>query len=349
MRIIQLADIAEVHHRLGGIERAISAVRARRGARLDPTLVDILVADARTIFGKIESGDAWPLVIDALPAPKTGLTQNEFDLMLDAIADFVDVRSPYLSGHSRGVAALAERTALVRGLQPSDATQIRRAALVHDVGRLGISNAVWDKRGPLTMSEWEHVRLHPYLSERILTRPHGLERLALLAGRHHERLDGTGYPHGLAGASLEVGARILAVADSYHALREPRPHRSARSDDDAARLLRAEARVGRLDAAAVDAVLQAAGHRTGARRAWPAGLTEREAEILALIATGSGTADAARALGITTKTMRNHLDHIYAKLGVQNRTGAVLFAIASGLTGHFPHPPMPTVIAHHKR
>ena len=158
---------------------------------------------------------------------------------------------------------------------------VRRAGLIHDLGRLGVSNAIWDRPGPLTESERERVRLHPYLTERMLARVTALAGSREIAARHHERLDGSGYPHGLTAAALTPSDRLLAAADVYHAMTEPRPHRPPRDAEAAGRELRAEVRAGRLDGEAVNAVLRAAGQRAPARRAWPGGLTAREVEVLA--------------------------------------------------------------------
>ena len=136
---------------------------------------------------------------------------------------------------------------------------------------------------------------------------------------------------GSVASALPMTQRVLAAADSYQGSLEQRPHRPARGPADAARRLRAEAQAGRLDAAAVDAVLHVAGHRPGARSLGPSGLTSREVEVLALVARGAGTEEVARRLSISTKTVRNHLEHIYAKAQVSNRTGAALFAVQHGL------------------
>src|SRR5206468_2282146 len=147
----------------------------------------------------------------------------------------------------RGVAQLAEAGARLYGLPEREAKLIRQAGLVHDLGRLGISNAVWDRRGELTQAEVERIRLHPYLTERMLASSTALAPLGAIAVQHHERMDGSGYPRGLSGEALSPPARILAAADMYRARTEPRPHRPARSVDQTAADLRAEVRAGRLD------------------------------------------------------------------------------------------------------
>src|SRR5215207_1560086 len=165
---------------------------------------------------------------------------------------------------------------------------VRRAALVHDVGRVSVPVRIWQKAAPLTADEWERVRLHAYHSERVLCRSPFLASLARVVTAHHERLDGRGYHRGATAASLPPPARLLAAADAYHAMTEPRPHREALSPQRAAETLGDEARSGRLDADAVTAVLEAAGH-PAPRLKRPAGLTEREAEVIGLIVRGSQT------------------------------------------------------------
>jgi HD-GYP domain-containing protein (c-di-GMP phosphodiesterase class II) len=208
---------------------------------------------------------------------------------------------------------------------------LRRAAVVEDLGRLGVSNAIWDKPGPLTPVDWERVRLHPYLTERMLASSAALAPLAAIAAQHHERLDGSGYPHGLSGGAISPAARILAAADVYHAATEPRPHRPARAPAEAAAELRAEVRAGRIDGDAADAVLAVAGHRVGPRGQGLAGLTTREVEVLRLLARGLSNREIAARLVISRKTASSHVEHIYAKVGVSSRAAASLFAVRHGL------------------
>jgi DNA-binding CsgD family transcriptional regulator len=200
---------------------------------------------------------------------------------------------------------------------------------------MGVSNSIWDKEGPLAESEYERVRLHPYLTDRMLARISALEQVREVAARHHERLDGSGYPHGLRADSLTQRDRILAAADVYHALTEPRPHRAAMDSDAAAVELRAQARSGLLDGEAVNAVLLAAGHRASARRDWPRSLTAREVDVLRLLARGQTNRQIAQRLFLSPKTVSNHVEHIYAKLGVSSRAAATLFATQHGLVGSY--------------
>ena len=217
------------------------------------------------------------------------------------------------------------------GLPEGDVVSLRRAGFVHDLGRLGVTNTIWDNRGSLTKPEMERVRLHPYLTERMLTFSPALAPLGAIAGAHHERLDGSGYPRGLTGPAISPAGRILGAADSYHAMREARPYRPARTAEEAAAELRREVASGRHDGVAVDAVLRAAGHAVRRRSSWPAGLTQREVEVLRLVARGLSTREIADQLVISPKTAANHVEHIYTKIGVSNRARAALFAMRHGL------------------
>jgi HD-GYP domain-containing protein (c-di-GMP phosphodiesterase class II) len=203
---------------------------------------------------------------------------------------------------------------------------------VHDVGRVGVASGIWDHPAPLSADQWERVRLHSYLGERVLDRCDLLAPYAELAGRHHERADGSGYHRGLAGDQLSLGARLLAAADAYHAMIEDRPHRPALTPPDAASQLLDEVDAGRLGRVEVDAVLAAAGQATRPPQITrPAGLTEREVDVLRLIARGQANKQVAAALGISAKTVGHHIEHIYAKAGVTTRAGATLFAMEHGL------------------
>ena len=217
------------------------------------------------------------------------------------------------------------------GLPSDDIVLVRRAALVHDVGSIGVSAGILDKAGPLTEAERERIRTHPYLTARTFSKPPALATIGQLAAKHHERMDGSGYPAGLTADSLPMTARLIAAADVYHALLEPRPHRAAWARDEARKVLTTEVTGGRLDGDAVRAVLDAAGHRVRRKTSHPGGLTAREIEVLVLLSRGMTQKQIARELTISAKTVSNHEEHIYAKLGVRSRGAAALFAMRHGL------------------
>jgi HD-GYP domain-containing protein (c-di-GMP phosphodiesterase class II) len=246
--------------------------------------------------------------------------------------DFADLKSPFTLGHSGAVADLAEAAAWRVGLEADDVAVVRRAALVHDLGRAAVSSAVWDRPGPLSEADRERVRLHPYYTERALARSAALAPLGQLAGAHHERLDGSGYHRGCGAAELPRAARLIAAADVFAAMTEPRPHRAPHSPEAAAAELAAQARAGRLDAACTEAVLAAAGQAgEKVRPPLPAGLTEREAQVLGLIARGLTNKQVAERLGSSPKTVGNQVQAAYAKLGISTRAAAALFAAEHGL------------------
>jgi HD-GYP domain-containing protein (c-di-GMP phosphodiesterase class II) len=330
-RVIQLAEFVEVAHRAGGIDAAVTLAMRRRATQFDPLVVDTMCLDAAKVFSEVDDVGSWDTVIDAEPSLAIALTAQQCDDALLAISRFVDLKSPFTLGHSTAVAELASAASEQLGLPDDEVHLMYRSGLVHDFGRLGVSNSIWDKRGPLGAGEWERVRMHPYFTERILQQSPTLEPLARIAVQHRERLDGTGYPRGLSGGAISVHARILGAADAYQAMREPRPHRAFRTPAAAAAELRADVRDGRLDADAVEAVLSAAGHRVVRRREGPAGLTAREVEVLRLVAYGRSNKEIAALLVISPKTAGNHIEHIYAKIGTSNRAGAGLFAVRQGL------------------
>jgi HD-GYP domain-containing protein (c-di-GMP phosphodiesterase class II) len=309
--------------------------RRHAGTRIDPGLAKLFVTRADELLGGLDTAATWEEVLGAEPRLARRVTGAELDEVLEGMADMVDLKSPFLAGHSRGVANLAAEAARVAGLAAHEQTTIRRAGLLHDLGRLGVSNAIWDKPGPLTDIERERAHLHPYLTDKMLARIPALAASREIAARHHERLDGSGYPRGLTAASLTPSDRLLAAADVYHAMTEPRPYRPALDDTQAATALRAEVRAGRLDRDAVGAVLRASGHRAPARGEGPAGLTRREVEVLSLLARGLANKEIARRLGVTPKTVSNHVEHVYTKIDVGSRAAATLYATQHGLVGSF--------------
>jgi len=329
MRIAQLADTAEVHDRLGGVPAAVAMAQSRRGGQFDPVVVDALVADAEALLDLPQGSAAWAAALDCAPDRDEAVHGEALDETLAAIGDFVDLKCPFMLGHSRGVAELAGSAAGVMGMTSGEVTSLRRAAYVHDIGRLGVSNLIWSKDGPLDDADWERVRMHPYLGGRVLSRVPGMDAEAALVRAHHERPDGSGYPAGSRGTSLTRADRLLAAAVAYRSAIEPRPYREALEPGAAIERLRRRASAGQLDAEAVAAVAAAVGGPS-ARPATPAGLTPREAEVLTLVAQGRSNRQIAASLSISEKTVRNHVEHLYAKIGVSNRVGASLFAIDHG-------------------
>ncbi len=332
MRIVTLTQDAITFHRLEDVDAAVTMARERKGTLYDPHMVDCFCRQASQLLMGLEEGLSWEEILALEPGKRTRLSDEQFDTACHAVADFADIKSPYTLGHSVGVAELAAQAAHYCGLPESDSVDLKRAGLLHDVGRVAISAGIWGKAGPLSEKEWERVRMHPYYTERVLARPDKLARLGALAALHHERLDSSGYYRRLPASMLSPAARILAAADVYHAMTEPRPHRPALDTAIAAQQLQREARAGRLDSEAVNAVLAAAGHpvRTN-RRELVAGLSQREIEVLRLVARGHTIKQIAGILTLSEKTVDNHIQHIYNKIGVSTRAGATLFAMEHDL------------------
>jgi HD-GYP domain-containing protein (c-di-GMP phosphodiesterase class II) len=330
MRIVHLAVDAAFQLLVGGEERVVRLVRERAGHAFDPQVAACLTDDAERILALEAHASVWEETLAYEPHPPLVREGEALDRGLAAMGNFADLISPYLAGHSAGVADLAGAAARRCRLDDAGVVALRRAALVHDLGRVAVNARIWQKPGPLTADEWERVRLHPYHSQRVLARSEFLAALAPVAGAHHERLDGSGYHRAATGAELALPARLLAAADAYHAMTEPRPHREPIAPERAAEILIEQAGAGRLDADAVTAVVESAGQRAP-RIERPAGLTEREAEVVGMLARGLQTKQVARALGISVKTADRHIQNAYRKIGVSTRAAATLFAMEHGL------------------
>lgn len=316
-RIAVVARDADLFFRNG--DDVAARLASRRGAAYDPDVVD---AYARL---RAHPVDDWDRVLEVEPWPFEHVA--DLDGALGVIADFADLKSAWTRGHSREVAALVHPAAGVAGLDAAEARGLERAALVHDIGRVGIENGIWDKPGPLTTAESERVKLHPYLTQRILARCTALAPIAELASSHHERLDGSGYHRQSSADAQSPEVRLLAAADELAALTAPRPHRPAMTTDRAFAVLGEAVRSGRLDRHAV-ACLEAAVAGTNApRHINPVGLTDREIDVLKEIAAGHTNRQTAERLFISPKTVGRHIENIYLKIGVSTRAGAAVYAM----------------------
>jgi putative nucleotidyltransferase with HDIG domain len=334
-RILHLARDADVHWRLAGADGVGTILATRAGTAYDPALAALALSVLPGVLEGLEREPVWEAALAARPSPAAALDGGALDTACHVVGEFADLKSVFTLGHSPAVADLAEAAAWRLGLAEADVAVVRRAGLVHDLGRVAVSTGIWERPGPLSTGEWERVRMHTYLGERVLARcGGGLGPVVATAARHHERLDGSGYHRGCRADDMPLGARILAAADACQAMSEPRPHRPALTPEQAARDLDADVVAGRLDGDAVAAVLQAAGVRAGAApRAFPAGLTGREVEVLRLVARGRSNKAIAAELGLSPKTVGHHVQHVYAKAGVSTRAAAALFAVENGLLG----------------
>jgi len=347
LRVVHVARDAAFHELVGGPDAAARVIRERSGHAFDPAVVGPLVDDpAGVLSNDHDAGSVWEATLALEPEPWLTIGAEELDRALAVMGRFADVMASCFHGHAQSVSDLAGAAAAGLGLPADEVTRVRRCGLVHDLGRVAVSCAVWTKPTALTADEWEQVRLHPYYTERVLGRSAALAPLAPIAASHHERLDGSGYHRGTTAASLPMGARVLAVADTYRTLTEPRPHRAALTPSAAGAALGEAAGAGILDADAVSAVLGAAGQPVP-RIPRPANLTDREAQVLAMVARGLLTKQVASRLGISPKTADRHLQNAYTKAGVSTRAAAAVFAMKYGLSdmvtdwGELPIPPEP--------
>lgn len=315
-----------------GASGAREMVRRRAGSEFDPTLAQVFLSQSAELMESVTADSVWDAVLATEPASGPWLPASRLDAIAQAFALFSDLKSPYTLGHCQSVARLAEASGRALTLGDVEVRSLRRAALLHHLGRVAIANGIWDKRGRLNAAEWERVRLYPYHTERIVFRLQALRPLATLAGSVQERLDGSGYHRGIPATLLSTEARVLAAADVYQAMTEDRPHRPALAPEVAARELRTAVETGRLDREAANAVLECAGQgRLSARGSWPAGLTDREVDVLRQVAQAKPNKAIAQALVISDETVRNHVRHIYEKIGVSSRAGAALFAMEHDL------------------
>jgi HD-GYP domain-containing protein (c-di-GMP phosphodiesterase class II) len=332
MRLLHVARDISLFLSASGPDEARDVVERRTGAAYEPRLAELALRNFDEILSDLDETRMWEQAVESEPFPKLWIAGERLDAAFVAIAALTGLKSPWLREHSTGVAELAEAAAWRMDLPPDSVTLLRRAALAHDLGRVGVSNAIWEKSGPLGFGEWERVRLHPHFTERAFAQSPALAPIGILAGSHHERLDGSGYHRGTRGSALDQASRILAAADCYAAMREARPYRPALDGPEAEAELLREAEEGRLDPDAVGAVLAAAGHRVRQRaRELPAGLTQRELEVLLVLVRGESNQAIAEDLGISVKTVGHHVQHVYEKAGVRSRAAATVWAFEHDL------------------
>lgn len=332
MRVVHLSHDMEAIERLFSPEHAIEAARDRRDRTYDPALADLFVEHGNDWFDRLRAIEPWDAVLALEPEPHRLLEGDSLDNALTVVADFIDLKSPFMGGHSRRCAELAADAAHVLGVAEESVTTLRRAALVHDFGTTGVPNSIWDKPTQLTRSEFDRVELHPMLTEQMLRRAPALDALNAVASAHHEKCDGSGYHRRVRADIDAVAPRVLAATEVYVGLTTERADRPAFTADDAATELRRLASEGVLEPRASRGVLVAAGHGEphappSKRRTGPGGLTGREVDVLRLAARGLTTREIADRLVISPKTADHHIQHIYGKIGVSTRAAAALWAM----------------------
>ncbi len=338
MRIVHLSHDMEALGRLFSVNRALEAAADRRDQTYDPVLTDLFLANGRRWFDRLLQTEPWDAVLALEPEPRRMLEGEALDRALVIAADFIDLKSPYMGGHSRRCAELAGNAAQVLGFAEEATVTLRRAALVHDFGTTAVPNSIWDKPGPLTRTEFDRVELHPMVTEQMLRRSPALELLNPIAAAHHEKCDGSGYHRRVRSGAGDTQACVLAATEVYVGLTTERADRPPFSDAEAAEELRRLESERVLEPRATRAVLVAAGHgepaaRPRRRSQHPGGLSPREADVLSLAARGLTTRQIADRLVISPKTADHHIQHIYTKIGVSSRGAAALWAMQNHVVG----------------
>lgn len=328
-RVLHVAQRLEIGARRGGFGAALEDLARASGRSLDPEIVRAALREPAPLASAVAIESTWDAYLDAEPFPRARV--SDLDTIAVAFARYADLKSPWFIGHSEGVARLVRRASEVAGDGELDRKVAYRAALLHDVGIVGVPNGIWEKRGSLDAAESEQCKMHAFLSARILAKVPGLAAEARVVGQHHERCDGSGYPSGLVPPATERLSRRLAAADAYRAMLEERPHRAALGPDAAEKELRGCASRGELCPRAVADVLAAAGHAQGKSEPPPHGLTAREVEVLVKLARGLTNKEVSVALRIAPRTVQHHVENIYAKIGVSTRAAAALFAVRNEL------------------
>jgi HD-GYP domain-containing protein (c-di-GMP phosphodiesterase class II) len=231
-RICAVAQHLDFTSATNGMQSAIDTLEQRSGSWFDPELVRMARSLHRrgTLWNNCSPADAEQdtrqAVLDLDSGMRHQLEPNQIDRICEAFADVVDAKSHFTYSHSQGVADAAFGIAQAMGLSRDRAQLVRRAALLHDIGKLGVANTILDKKSQLTPEEWKTVYEHPRITRRILERIAPFREMAVIAGEHHEKLDGSGYPDHLRAADLSIESRIVAVADVFAALSEDRPYRA---------------------------------------------------------------------------------------------------------------------------
>jgi HD-GYP domain-containing protein (c-di-GMP phosphodiesterase class II) len=334
-RLARVAAEAAFFEDIGDASLAIEAVRARSGKLLDPEICEAFIKSADGLLAEALTGDPRQRIVEVEPEPVIERREDEVVGVAEALGHAADLKTPFLQGHSTEVARLSMLTAERLRLDEATRWNLNIAALLHDVGRVAISNVIWEKPGTLTSTEWEQVRMHPYHSERVLATSRAFAPAARLAGTHHERLDGSGYHRACGRNELPTAARVLALADAFAAMTHKRPYRDALDPQDASEALTRGAKDGTFDPDLTRAFIEVASNKPwSVRRIYPAGLSDREVEVLRLVAEGCSNPDIAERLHISRRTAEHHVQHVYTKIGRSSRAGAALFALEHELLGN---------------
>lgn len=319
-----LAGDLDILGRTHGTDSAIRMLLASGGIKYPAPLAERVAAQA----------GAWLAALDGQDTLASSGELPAHEVPLSIVADLIELKLPWLTGYSRRVSELAARAAALAGLPPLQQQGLVRAALLHGIGRVSVSNTIWERAGRPGVDDWERIRLAPYWTARAGALIPALREYTALASQLYERLDGTGYFRGLDRDTLGQPARLLAVAAAHAALCARRPWRAALTMGEAADLLTQQAADGLFDADAVRWVLAAAAGDAGNSLPVPVRkglLSEREVEVLRRISLGESNKEAARVMQISPSTVRTHVESIFRKLQCSTRAAATLKGLNLGL------------------
>lgn len=325
-RILHVAWRLAAHRALEG-ERGLQPLLKERGGReLDDALCRLAARHLPELLRDLDGPTRWETFLTEEPLPRIHIGKERWIAVAEAFARFTDIKSPYFLGHSKRVGELARSAAQATGANDDELDSILVAGYLHDIGRVVIPNGILDKRSALTSSERRKIEEHDYETSRILSRAEIFSDVARLASAVHERLDAKGYHRGLSASALSRSARVLACADAFVALTQDRAYRPALSVPDAVQTLSRAAEQGSLCRDSLDAVVGAAGHVLPKAAAGQSGLTEREIEVVRLIARGLTNKEIAAQLFISSKTVQRHMENVFGKIGARTRAAVAVFA-----------------------
>jgi HD-GYP domain-containing protein (c-di-GMP phosphodiesterase class II)/biotin operon repressor len=333
--ILHLAQVIELVHYFGGPQAAQTIARDKRATRFDPDSVDAFLALAQraNFWDTLQEQSAQEALLARRPATTADQASvDQSERVCEALADFIDLKTQETWHHSRAVADVAVGMGNALGLNASEVSRLRCAALVHDIGKVAIPIDTLLKGEQRSSSEWESYRLHPYYTQRILERISAYQDLAQAAAAHHEWFNGQGYHRQLCGEQIPLHGRVLAVANVYARLVRQRGQ-----EDSEGILHQMREQVGvQFDPLCYEALVASVTRQEKLgtipcrpRKVGP--LTEREVEVLCLLAQGCNTPQIAHKLNISRKTVEHHISHIYTKIGVTCRTAAAVYAVQQGI------------------
>ncbi|MDP9991510.1 HD-GYP domain-containing protein (c-di-GMP phosphodiesterase class II) [Variovorax boronicumulans] len=329
--VVALASDLEIFSRLYGLDEALTLARGRANSVYPGALVDASTPHVAT----------WMKTLNAPTPPWTDAADQPASMLqrvgLELVGDVIDLKLPWMTGYSRRVAQLARDGSAHAGLDEALCHRTYKAGLIHGIGRASVPNAIWNAPEPLPASSLERMRLVPYWTSRAAGQIDGLAAEAEIASFAFERRDGSGYFRGRSGTAMPPEAQFVAAAERWVSLRTRRPWRAEFSEAEALGCMKEDVEAGRFDQHVVDALLACAMSHAPSRSAAPQqqrgeqALSERELEVLRCISKGENTKEVARALGISPRTVRTHVERVFLKLECSTRAAATLKAATRGL------------------